>query len=224
MSPLPRPCLCLVTNRRATAPDARTETGRLTALERALDDAIDAGIDLIQIRERDLDAATLLALVRLIADRAAGSATRIVVNDRPDIVMAIAQASVGVHLGADGPETSRIRALIGADRLVGRSVHLPIREWPSAAAADYLVFGTVFRSESKPAGTPIAGLEGLREACRSTTVPILAIGGVTPERASACIDAGAAGIAAIGAFLPASFRPGSAGTRAAVAAFRAAFS
>ena len=217
MKGLPRPALCLVTDRRAVAPDARTVSAQLAALERQLDEAIEAGIDLIQLREGDLSAQDLLALAARVGSRARPSQTRVLVNDRADVALTI--PDVGLHLKSDGPPVSVVRPLAGADRLIGRSTHDPVDK-RLADRADVLVFGTVFPSASKPPDAPAAGVDALRRACAAVTVPVLAIGGVTPERAADCLRAGAAGIAAIGIFLPAGRAPGAIGPRAAALALR----
>jgi thiamine-phosphate pyrophosphorylase len=74
-------------------------------------------------------------------------------------------------------------------------------EASAAAGADYLIAGTVFSSPSKPGAVELIGIDGLRAIVRATTVPVLAIGGITPDRIAAVLDAGAAGIAAIGLFI-----------------------
>jgi thiamine-phosphate pyrophosphorylase len=215
---LPRPCLCLVTDRRAVAPAARSLRLELLGLQVQLDEAIDAGIDLIQIRERDLDAATLVTLVTGLVRRAP-TGVRIVINDRADV--AVAAGAAGVHLRADGPPMARVRSLGPAGWLVGRSIH--DADEADASDADYLIFGTVFGTRSKPAGSPVAGLEALRHACGRTSVPVLAIGGITPARAGTCRATGAAGLAAIGAFLPPGSTPDALGPAVAVRAFREAW-
>ena len=218
MIALPRPCLCLVTDRRAVNPDARTVRDELLALESLLDDAIDAGIDLIQIRERGLEAVLLRDLVVRTVARAKLTTTRVLVNDRAD--MAVAAGAHGVHVRGDGPPGVSVRELVGTAMLIGRSIHDPAE---TADDADYFVFGTVFRTASKPADAPVAGLDALAEAVRRSTAPVLAIGGVTPDRAPACRQAGAAGVAAIGVFLPFGRSASALGPGAAVAAFRAAW-
>jgi thiamine-phosphate pyrophosphorylase len=215
---LPRPCLCLVTDRRSLKPDARTVRDEIAALEALLDEAIDAGIDLIQIRERDLDAALLRDLaVRTIA-RTRQNATRVLVNDRADV--AVAACANGVHLRGDGAASSRVRELVGPDALIGRSIHDSAE---TIDAADFFLFGTVFPTGSKPADIPVAGPDGLAAAARQSTVPVLAIGGVTPARARACRQAGAAGIAAIGIFLPPGRATHALGPAAAITALRTAW-
>lgn len=160
-----------------------------------------AGVDVIQVRERDLTDRELAALVRELCRATAGTATRITVNDRADI--AIVAGAAGVHLRWDSAPAARVRDVAPAGFLIGRSVH-SLAEVDAAIAGggcDYLLFGTVFPSEGKPDGHPVAGLELLGQACARSPVPILAIGGINAHRAAAVRDAGAAGFAAIGLFM-----------------------
>jgi thiamine-phosphate diphosphorylase len=200
-------------------PDARTQRDEILGLERHLDAACEASVDIVQIRECDVDAAALCALVRRVVGRAT-PATRVMVNDRADVA-AVAGAA-GVHLRADGPPVARVRALRPVPWIVGRSVHTPA-EAALAADTDYLLCGTVFASESKPAGSPVGGIEALRETCAIAVPPVLAIGGITPARVAACRAAGAAGVAAIGVFLPAGRTAEALGPAAAVTALRQAW-
>ena len=159
------------------------------------------GVDVIQVRERDLPDRDLAALVRRIVDAAAGTAARVVVNDRADV--AIAAGAGGVHLRADSAAASRIRTIVPPSFLIGRSVHT-IAEADAASAdggCDYLLFGTVYPSMGKPDGHPIAGLPGLEAICRRSPLPVIAIGGVDRSRVAAIRDAGAAGFAAVGLFM-----------------------
>ena len=193
-----RPTLCLVTDRRRLTPQARTTDAELAALEAEIDEAAAAGIDVIQVRERDLEAADLAAFVGRVVRRMRGTATRVVVNERADV--ARAAGADGVHLRSDGLSVERIRAWGPSAWWVGRSIH-SAADAERHQSADYLLFGTTFASTSKPAGAPVAGLAALGEAVRVSAAPIWAIGGVTPETAPACLDAGAKGVAAIAAFL-----------------------
>jgi thiamine-phosphate pyrophosphorylase len=220
MMALPRPALCLVTDRRALAPDARTDAAQVALLEGLLDEAIDAGIDLIQIREGDLPACDVRGLAERVASRARQSSISVLVNDRADVAFSL--PDVGLHLKSDGPPAPVVRAWAGPDRLIGRSIHEPI-DSRLAEGADFLVFGTVFPSLSKsPDATP-AGAEALRRACAHASVPVLAIGGLTPERVAECRRAGAAGMAAIGIFLPPGRAKGALGPRDAAVALRRAW-
>lgn len=219
--------LCLVTDRRQLDPDARTERECALTLARWLEEAVGAGIDLIQLRERDLPARLLCDLARTVAGVASGTRTRVVVNDRADV--ALAAGCNGVHLPGDAPPVARVRALARGSAipvwLVGRSVH-DSDEARANADADYLLFGAVYDSGPKPG----RGLDALREAVsavgtvsRPAPVPVIAIGGVTVPRAAECVAAGAAGVAAIRLFLPPGRATGALGISAAAAALRGAF-
>jgi thiamine-phosphate diphosphorylase len=217
---LPRPCLCLITDRRRVAPRARTRADEIAALERWLDEACDARVDLIQIRERDLGAKVLVALTTRVVRRAAGRPVRILVNDRVDVARAADAA--GVHLRGDGAPAPRVRETVPSSWIIGRSVH-SIAEVERSASTDYLVFGTVFSTVSKVGSPSLAGVDGLRAAVSASRVPVLAIGGMTPATAPLVAGAGAAGLAAIGVFLPEGVEPGALGVMRAGEALRAAW-
>lgn len=189
---LAEPVVCVVT--RARGGDGSPER---TALLDRLASAARAGASVVQIRERHFDDRALLAFTAQVigAVRPAGSA--VVVNDRTDV--AIAAGADGVHLKSDGPDPREVRGLVPPGFLIGRSIHA-VAEARAALACDYLLFGMVFSSRSKPADHPVAGLEMLAEVCRAARVPVLAIGGITRERAGHVRAAGAAGVAAISLF------------------------
>jgi thiamine-phosphate diphosphorylase len=175
---------------------------RLTpdALVARVTTAPERGADVIQVREPDLRDTALLDLVRQTLD-AVRDRARVFVNDRADI--ALAAGAAGVHLRGDGPPASRVRAIVPAGFMVGRSVHT-LDEIDAAVAdggCDYLMFGTVFPSAGKPDGHPVAGLDRLAEACRRSPLPVIAIGGMTPDREADVTRAGAAGLAAVGWFM-----------------------
>jgi thiamine-phosphate diphosphorylase len=195
--------ICLVTDRR------RLAGGDLAAQVR---DAVDLGIDLIHVRERDLEAGALAALVVELLLITNGTSTRLVVNDRVDV--ALACGADGVQLRGDSIPIAAARRIARPGFLIGRSVH-GVSEAIAAADADYLVAGTVFPSASKVAGTPVLGVEGLRAIVRAVDRPVLAIGGVTDARLGEVADAGAAGFAAIGLFLPSHPDPEARGGRLA---------
>lgn len=191
-----RPIISLVTDRRTMAAplvDLITLVTLITAAARA-------GVDLIQIRERDLDDRTLVALAREAVSAVRGTAARVLVNDRIDI--ALAAGAAGVHLRADSVSARRARSLVGEGFVIGRSVH-GVDEATAAqreGGVDYLTFGTVFPSAGKPADHRYAGVDGLRAVCRSVSLPVIAIGGVTCAAAGQIAAAGAEGVAAIGLF------------------------
>jgi thiamine-phosphate pyrophosphorylase len=206
----------LVTDRRRLAPDARTSRDELTVLERFLDAAIDAAVDVIQVRERNLGARELAELVARVHARARATGTRVLVNDRADVAMAA--GADGVHLPGDGLPAGRTR-MLGPDWIIGWSVH-PGDDLSDLADMDYLLFGTVFPTTSKPATWRLAGLDAFGAVAASAGTPVIAIGGVTPARASAVAAAGGAGVAAITLFLP---PPAGLGPARATRALREAF-
>jgi thiamine-phosphate diphosphorylase len=157
------------------------------------------GVHLVQIRERDLDGGPLLRLACACVAAVRGTRTRVLVNDRLDV--ALAAGAHGVHLRADSFDATRVRASAPSPFLIGRSVHSVEDALATAkeGVADYVIFGTVFETTSKP-GRPPAGLAELARVAAATRLPVLAIGGVTPERLGAVMAAGAAGVAAIGMF------------------------
>jgi thiamine-phosphate pyrophosphorylase len=187
--------LCLVTDRRRLVPPGAPDHEARRCLLTQVRHAVQAGVDLIQIRERDLEAAALAALAREVLAAARGTPTRVVVNDRLDV--ALACGADGVHLRSDSMSVGAARQLAPAPFVIGRSVHR-IDELAAAHGADYVIAGTVFSSASKPDGHPLLGVEGLRAIVRKATAPVLAIGGVTMARLDAVAAAGASGIAAIG--------------------------
>jgi thiamine-phosphate pyrophosphorylase len=183
----------MITDRRAFGPG-----GEDRLVERVAE-AAHAGVHLVQVRERDLEGRPLLRLVERCLQAVRSTRTRVVVNDRVDV--ALAAGAHGVHLRADSMPASRIRRIVPPGFLVGRSIH-------SAADAiaatregglDYLVFGTVFGTASKPGLAP-AGVDALAAAVAATMLPVLAVGGITAATAPLAIRAGAAGIAGIGLF------------------------
>jgi thiamine-phosphate pyrophosphorylase len=178
--------LCLVTDRRARP-----------VVEQCRE-AASAGIDMIQVRERDLDGGPLASLVDDLVRLTRGTTTRVVVNDRLDV--ALACRADGVHLRGDSISPEAARSIAPPGFLIGRSVHDEREAKAAAAHVDYLMAGTVFPTPSKPDLTEWLGVEGLARICRSVRVPVLAIGGITADRLPDVMAAGAAGIAAIGLF------------------------
>jgi thiamine-phosphate pyrophosphorylase len=166
-----------------------------------------AGVNLIQIREGDLDSRALSELVRSCVRATAGSQARVVVNDRVDV--ALAAGADGVHLRSDSPTAARVRQVVPARFLVGRSVHSAeeAEKVASEGGLDYLIAGTIFPSGSKPDQTAFLGLDGLRAVVGRVELPVLAIGGVTVETVADIAGTGARGVAAIGMFCEASVDP-----------------
>jgi thiamine-phosphate pyrophosphorylase len=197
------PTLCYVTDRRS-APGAASagEVDFIVPLMASIERAVAAGVDWIQVREKDLEARHLETLVRR-AVEISGRSARILVNDRLDV--ALAAGAAGVHLGETSLSIERMAAWrIAAGRpdfAIGVSCHSSeaVRA-AERAGADYVFFGPVFATPSKSSFGPPQGIAQLAAACKSTLMPVLAIGGITESNAAECLAAGAAGIAAIRMF------------------------
>ncbi len=153
------------------------------------------GVEMIQIRAKELSARELSSLVRTIIRVAQTS--RVLVNTRTDV--ALACGAHGVHLPAGSMAPRTIRRIAPQGFLVGVSCHT-IEELRAAEGegAGFAVYGPVFPSVTKSL-TPI-GIEAFREAAASVHLPVYALGGVTAENAPQCIEAGAAGVAGISLF------------------------
>jgi thiamine-phosphate pyrophosphorylase len=186
------PVLCFITDRR--------RCGALwqTALVAQVGEVARAGVHLVQVRERDLDGGPLTQLVAACVDAVRGTPTRIVVNDRLDV--ALAAGAHGVHLRGDSFDATRIRVMAPRPFLVGRSVHsLADVQACDCGALDYQIFGTVFETGSKP-GRRAAGVSMLAAAASATSLPVLAVGGMTRQRIAEVLAAGGSGAAGIRMF------------------------
>jgi thiamine-phosphate pyrophosphorylase len=158
-----------------------------------------AGVDLIQLRERDLSARDLFAIAGALAPLAEQTGKSILINDRADVAAA---AGVGVHLTTRSMKPPAIRRAFGAQMMIGVSTH-NLAEASEAAdgGADFIAFGPVFETESKKMYGPPVGLVALQEVVRQLTIPVIALGGIKPENFRDALAAGAAGVAAISMFV-----------------------
>jgi len=207
---LPQPALMLVTDRHA-APQGE--------LVRVVEQAVAGGVNMVQLREKDLPASELLELGLALKHAIAGRAL-LIVNDRVDV--AVAPSADGVQLPENGLSVSAARKILGQHKLIGRSVHSEEGAKIAAAqGADYLVLGTVFPSASHAGEEPlgldllrylllgiplvsahVADLSDLREDVMDVApVPVLALGGITAGNAAEVLSTGAAGVAVISSIL-----------------------
>ena len=198
-----RPILCYISDRSAFP---GPESARRNSLLRELSEAARAGVDYIQLREKDLCGRELEELAREAARvvREGGTGTALLINSRTDVALAV--GADGVHLRADDVTAPQVREIwkssgVRGQRapVIGVSCHT-VAELARAAGdgVSFAVFAPVFEKKDAPEISP-AGLEKLREACRERIL-VLALGGVTVENARLCLQAGAAGIAGIRLF------------------------
>jgi thiamine-phosphate pyrophosphorylase len=162
----------------------------------------ESGVELLQYRNkrassRELFAASQSISARLSAIAKAGrSAPRFIVNDRADIAVFV--HAQGVHVGQEDLSVEDARAVVGSDRWVGVSTHnLEQLDAADKTSANYIAFGPIFPTASKENPDPVVGLQGLQEARRRTRKPLVAIGGITLERAADTFRAGADSVAVI---------------------------
>jgi len=192
-----QPVVCMITDRH------RLDGGHVDNLVTRVALAARAGAHLVHVRERDLDGGSLARLVSSCVEAVRATSTRILVNDRVDV--ALAAGAHGVHLRGDSMAASRVRTIVPRGFLVGRSIHAldEASRVTAEGGLDYLMWGTVFASESKP-GQASAGASALAAVAAATSLPVLAVGGVTVENVGEVGHSGAAGFAAIGIFATAS--------------------
>lgn len=181
------PVLCYVVSK-ATVKDGD--------VEKAVTEAVAGGATMIQLRERDLPAGELLALARRLKSITRGKAL-LIVNDRVDVAVSV--EADGVQLPEDGLPILVARGLIGRYAVLGRSVHgADAAQTARREGAEFLVAGTIYASTSKPGATP-AGPALISEITKDTSIPVLAIGGITADKVDELVQAGAAGVAVISA-------------------------
>ena len=163
---------------------------------------MEAGVKLLQYRAKNAPARELWHESRAIAEAARRAKCTFIVNDRPDV--AYLAGADGVHVGQNDLDVEHARKVIGPDRWVGVSTH-SLEQFREAAAssADYIAVGPIFQTSSKANPDPVVGTELLRRLRALTEKPIVAIGGITLERAAEVLAAGADSVAVIGDILKA---------------------
>jgi thiamine-phosphate pyrophosphorylase len=185
--------LCYITDRRQL---------RSVPLAAVIRETVRAGVDIVQVREKDLLSRELFALVEeaLSATREPGmGGARVVVNDRVDV--ALAGGADGAHLATHSMPVQVVRRFVPRAFVIGVSCHsLGEAMAAESGGADYLVLGPVFETPSKLGYGPPLGLEKLRNVTSRIRIPVLALGGITVDRIRPCLEAGASGIAGIRIF------------------------
>ncbi len=164
-------------------------------LLKAAECALKGGAPALQLREKDLSANELLSLARSLRSLTRSYGARLFVNDRVDIAL-MAEAD-GVHLGEAGLPAEEVKTF-APDLLVGISTHsLQGALRAESAGADFITFSPVYETASKKQYGPPQGLEKLKEVCKKTRIPVLALGGIKKNRISTVLDHGAFGVALI---------------------------
>ena len=181
-------------------------TDRRLAGERSIVDvvraAIQGGATVIQLREKEASTREMIALGRALLAMTRPARVPLIINDRVDVALAI--DADGVHVGQDDMPAAVARQMIGPDKILGVSAET-VEEAQAAEreGADYLGVGDVYGTTTKPDAGPPIGLEGLRRVAEAVSIPVVGIGGITPENAAAVIEAGAAGVAVVSAVMAA---------------------
>lgn len=171
--------------------DAREEQGDLAGF---LDTVLGAGVDIVQLREKNADAADLLRLGRVFRESADHHEALFIVNDRPDVALAL--DADGVHVGQEDVPVSICRRILGRDAIIGLSCHSERDHEMATHDADYLTAGPVYATPTK-AERAAVGLDLVREAAKNVDRPWFAIGGIDPSNIAEVRAAGATQIAVV---------------------------
>lgn len=185
--------LLVITDRRLAAPRSPTEV---------VGAALDAGARAVQLRNKGDSARELLAAGAELRALTHAAGALLFVNDRLDVALAL--GADGVHLGPDDLPVTAARAVAPPPFLIGRSADDPdVARRAVDDGADYIGCGTVYPTSTKGDAGAVIGLEGLERVARAVSVPVLAIGGITVERAEEVAGTAASGIAVVGAVMSA---------------------
>ncbi|MGH9971131.1 MAG: thiamine phosphate synthase [Pyrinomonadaceae bacterium] len=190
------PIIYLITSGETT-PQTTPASEDFSRLLKVIKAAVAGGVDLLQLREKNLNTRVLFELTAQAAEITRGSSTRLLVNDRADV--ARAAGAHGVHLATRSLETSVVRKTFGDQLLIGVSAH-SLEEVKAArdSGANFAVFGPVFETATKQVYGEPQGVEKLAQVTGELApFPVLALGGITLDNAGDCFRAGASGVAAI---------------------------
>jgi len=198
--PLPRGAALHDRLRLHVLTDRALSRGRSTA--EVVTAALAGGATVVQLRDKERTGTALVGVGRHLRALTRAQGGLLIVNDRVDVALAL--DADGAHVGQDDLPAREVRRLLGPDRLLGvsaRTVEEAVRA--AGEGADYIGFGPVFPTATKGDAGPPRGLEDLRRACHAVAVPVVAIGGITPDNVGAALAAGAAGVAVIAAVVAA---------------------
>ena len=177
--------LYVITDRRLCAP--RT-------LYDAIHDLLDVGVPAIQLREKDLSDAEYIKLAEPLCKLCHAYSTQLFINSRIEIAMSL--GADGIHLPGDSASVRKVIEETNRRFIIGSSVHtLTEAKNREMEGTDFITYSPIYPTTSKPGYGPVVGLEGLRKITEGVNIPVFALGGITPERVSGCLDAGAYGVA-----------------------------
>lgn len=151
--------------------------------------AVRAGVRMIQFRDKELPSGKALKHVKAMAEETAGTESMLIVNDRPDL--ALAAGADGVHLGQDDLPVAVARRLLGSRVIGGTSSTVEEAVQVEQSGADYVALGHIFKTRTKYKPYAPRGLDMLKKVSRAVSIPVVAIGGITLENAPRVIEAGA---------------------------------
>jgi thiamine-phosphate pyrophosphorylase len=162
--------------------------------------AVEGGATVIQFREKDAPTREMYRTAIKLKEFLSPYGIPLIVNDRIDIALAV--DADGVHLGQEDMPVDVARRIMGPGKIIGASAtNLEEAVEAERSGADYIGFGPIFPTGTKPDASPPTGLAPLRDVCKRVGIPVVAIGGITASNASLCLEAGAAGVAVISAVL-----------------------
>lgn len=169
-------------------------------LHSAIDAALQGGVKAVQLREKDLATADLLALAQSLRQLTRQYHAKLFINDRIDIALAV--DADGVHLTETSVSVLEARQQLGDNKLIAASTHsLESALQAEAHGADFITFSPIFFTPSKAQYGAPQGIDALNQVCHNTSLPIFALGGITPERVPTVLTAGATGVALISAII-----------------------
>ena len=181
--------LYLVTDRKALT---------LEAFFHIIHAAIEGGVTIVQLREKDSSAKEIISLGKKLLSFLSPLGIPLIINDRVDIAHAIGAA--GVHLGQSDLTVAEARAILGNHAIIGLSVETFAQAYQAESEqVDYLAASPIFHTNTKPDCAQSWGLDGLKQLCATTTHPVIAIGGINETNAKQIIECGAAGVAVVSA-------------------------
>jgi thiamine-phosphate pyrophosphorylase len=167
-----------------------------------LKELVSGGAELVQIRDKGTPVRELLRDLKRCVEFASRKGVTLIVNDRCDLVLS--SDAMGVHLGQDDLPPAEARALLGSEKIIGFSTHsLAQVAKSSSLPVQYLGFGPIYPTATKQDPFPVVGLRRLARACQTSSLPVVAIGGIRLEQVTEVLEAGAASVAVISALMEA---------------------